>query len=108
VVLLFLVLLAIKLVLGMVLLSYSRARYRSMKEREKNVVHDIDGGRRVGDWGVVEVGEDKRRWIYEDDPAGAKALKEREGRERVRKERGIGEAVFDKVKRYEMVAKRIW
>jgi Eukaryotic membrane protein family len=107
-VLLFLVLLAIKLVLGMVLLSYSRSRYRSMKEREKKAVHDTEGGKRVGGWGVVEVGEDKRRWIYEDDPVGAKALKEREGRERVRKEKAIGEAAFDQVKRYEMVAKRIW
>jgi hypothetical protein len=109
VVLLFLVFLAMKLVLGMVLLSYSRSRYRSMKEREKNAVHDIEGGKRVGGWGVVEVGEDKRRWICEDDDSvGAKVPKEREGRERVRKEKGAGEAAFDKVKRYEMVAKRIW
>jgi hypothetical protein len=107
-VLLFLVLLAIKLVLGMVLLSYSRSRYRSTKEREKNSIHEVEGGRRVGGWGVVEVDEDKRRLIYEDDPADAKALKEREGRGRAKKEKGSGETAFDKVKRYEMVAKRIW
>jgi hypothetical protein len=108
IVLLFLVLLAIKLVLGMVLLSYSRSRYRSMKEREKNPIHDVEGGKRLGGWGVVEVDEDKRRWIYEDDPAGAKTLKEREERDRVKREKGTGEVAFDKVKRYEMVAKRIW
>jgi hypothetical protein len=107
-VLLFLVLLAIKLVLGMVLLSYSRSRYRSTKERGKNSMHDVEGGRRVGGWGVVEVDEDKRRLIYEDDPAGAIALKEREERDRAKKEKGTGEAALDKVKRYEMVAKRIW
>ena len=108
VVLVFLLLLAFKLVLGLVLLSYSRSRYRSMKEKEKNSTHDVQGGKRVGGWGVVEVDEDKRRWIYEDDAEGLKALKEREDRERVKKEKGIGEAAFDKVKRYEMVAKRIW
>jgi hypothetical protein len=108
VVLLFLVLLAIKLVLGMLLLSYSRSRYRSMREREKMSIHEVEGGKRVGGWGVVEVDETKRRWIYEDDADGLKALKEREIRDRVKKEKGTGEAAFDKVKRYEMVAKRIW
>ena len=108
IILLFLVLLAVKLVLGMLLLSYSRSRYRSMKEREKTSVHDVEGGNGVGGWGIVEVDENKRRWIYEDDADGLKALKEREARDRVRKERGTGEAAFDKVKRYEMVAKRIW
>jgi len=108
VILLFLVLLTVKLVLGMLLLSYSRSRYRSMKEREKTSIHDVEGGKRVGGWGVVEVDENKRRWICEDDADGLKALKEREVRDRVKKERGTGEAAFDKVKRYEMVAKRIW
>jgi hypothetical protein len=79
-----------------------------MKEREKNPIHDVEGGKRLGGWGVVEVDEDKRRWIYEDDPAGAKTLKEREERDRVKREKGTGEVAFDKVKRYEMVAKRIW
>jgi Eukaryotic membrane protein family len=108
IILLFLVLLAVKLVLGMLLLSYSRSRYRSMKEREKTSIHDAEGGNGVGGWGIVEVDENKRRWIYEDDADGLKALKEREARDRMKKERGTGEAAFDKVKRYEMVAKRIW
>ena len=110
--LIFFVLLAIKLVLGMLLLAFSRARYRSMKEREKESIYHVDGGRRVGGWGVVEVNEDKRRWIYEDDPSGLRALQEREDRERTKRERdrekGIGVDSFDRVKRYEMVAKRIW
>jgi len=108
----FLLLLACKLVLGMLLLAFSRSRYRSMKEREKNPIQHVEGGRRAGGWGVVEVDEDKRRWIYEDDPAGMRALHEREERERARldkeREKGLGTEAFDKVRRYEMAAKRIW
>ncbi|KAL8828836.1 MAG: hypothetical protein Q9191_002355, partial [Dirinaria sp. TL-2023a] len=73
----FLLLLAFKLLLGMLLLSFARRRYKSMKERERDV--DINAeGKRVGGWGVVEVDEDKRRWIYMDDPEGARKLRERE------------------------------
>ncbi|KEF60232.1 uncharacterized protein A1O9_05082 [Exophiala aquamarina CBS 119918] len=110
--LIFLVLLACKLVLGMLLLAFARSRYRTMKQREKSSVHTVEGGRRVGGWGVVEVDEDKRRWIYEDDPSGMRALREREERDKQKqqkeKEKGMGVESFDKVKRYEMVAKRIW
>jgi Eukaryotic membrane protein family len=110
--LVFLVLLACKLVLGMLLLSFSRARYRTMKEREKNPIHHIEGGRRVGGWGVVEVDQDKRRWIYEDDEDGLRVVQDREDRDKAKRERdkekGVGLESFDKVKRYEMVAKRIW
>jgi hypothetical protein len=108
----FLVLLAFKLVLGMLLLAFSRNRYRSMKEREKEPIYHVEGGRRVGGWGVVEVDEDKRRWIYDDDPDGLKTLQDREERDRSKREkdrdRGVGVDSFEKVKRYEMVAKRIW
>ncbi|KAJ9607238.1 hypothetical protein H2200_008310 [Cladophialophora chaetospira] len=104
----FLILLAVKLVLGMLLLSFARSRYRSMKLRERNPIYHVDGGRRVGGWGVVEVDDDKRRWIYEDDAAGHKNWKEREEKEKKNKERGNGVESFEKVKRYEMVAKRIW
>ena len=65
-------------------------------------VHAADG-KRIGGWGVVEVGEDKRRWIYRDDPEGARKLRERE--EEGRKARGGG---FGAVRRYAMVGKRIW
>jgi Eukaryotic membrane protein family len=106
--LVFLVLLVLKLVLGMLLLAFARSRYRSMKEREKNPIHHVEGGRRVGGWGVVEVDDDKRRWIYEDDAEGARKLREREAREKAKREKGTGEGAFEMVKRYEMVAKRIW
>ena len=103
----FLVLLAVKLVLGILLLSFARSRYRSMKERERHPLEHVEGGRRVGGWGVVEVDADKRRWIYDDDVAGLQALREREERDKTKREKGTGDA-FDRVKRYEMVAKRIW
>lgn len=112
VIIVFLVLLALKLVLGMILLAFARNRYRSMKEREKEPIYHVEGGRRVGGWGVVEVDEDKRRWIYDDDADGLRALQEREERDKLKREkdreRGVGVDSFDKVKRYEMVAKRIW
>ena len=108
--LIFLVALAFKLVLGMCLLAFSRSRYRSMKQREKNPIHHVEGGRRVGGWGVVEVDDDKRRWIYDGDEAGARALRDREERDKTKREKEAkqGTEAFDKVKRYEMVAKRIW
>ena len=104
---LFLALLALKLVLGMCLLSFARHRYKGMKQREKTPIHAE--GRRVGGWGVVEVDEDKRRWIYADDPEGAKKLREREiaTKEKEARLEREGEA-FDKVARYEMINKRIW
>jgi hypothetical protein len=104
----FLVLLACKLVLGMVLLNYARDRYSHMKEREKLSLDTK--GKRVGGQGMVEVDEDKRRWIYEDDPEGAKALKERERKAIAKAKEGEkgGGLDFGRVTRYEMVAKRIW
>lgn len=101
---LYLVLLALKLVLGMALLSIARKRYKSMKERERQSVDTH--GKRVGGWGVVEVGEDKRRWIYEDDPDGFRNLHEREDRGRKKAEKG--DLKLDGVQRYSMAAKRIW
>ena len=109
----FLVLLACKLVLGMVLLRFARNRYSSMKKRE-NQSYDT-GGKRVGGWGMVEVDDDKRRWIYDDDPEGLKKLREREknAKEKSEKtgekgEKGAGGMDFSKISRYEMSAKRIW
>ncbi|KAJ9667291.1 hypothetical protein H2201_002492 [Coniosporium apollinis] len=100
----YLLLLTLKLVLGMALLSFARSRYRDMKERERAVVDTA--GKRVGGWGVVEVGEEKRRWIYADDPEGLRALREREERARSKEEKG-GDKLGG-VRRYSMVAKRIW
>ncbi len=102
----FLVLLACKLVLGMVLLGYARNRYSTMKQRE-HLSLDTKG-KRLGGWGMVEVDEDKRRWIYEDDPEGAKASKDREKKTAGRARENEKGADFGRVARYEMAAKRIW
>lgn len=99
--------LAFKLLLGMLLLSVARKRYHRMQEREMMSVET--GGKRLGGWGVVDVDEDKRRIIYDDDPETLKRLRERDekGRkkEELERERGTG---FGHVSRYAMVAKRIW
>lgn len=104
--LLYLTLLACKLVLGMCLLQFARRRYRTMKEREGQNMQTE--GRRVGGWGVVEVDEDKRRWIYDDDPQAARRLREREREGRRKAREGEGDGGFAGVERYAMVGKRIW
>ena len=104
--LLYLILLAFKLVLGMVLLSFARSRYKGMKEREK-AVYDTNS-RRVGGWGIVEVDEDKRRWIYEDDEEGLKALRDREAKAKEKAARTGDATKLDGIDRYMMAAKRIW
>ena len=101
----YLTLLALKLLLGMGLLHFARNRYRSMKEREGKSFHAE--GRRVGGWGVVEVDDDKKRWIYADDPEGLKKGKERETHAR-RQAAAEGGGDLSNVDRYAMVAKRIW
>jgi Eukaryotic membrane protein family len=133
----YLILLIFKLTLGILLLSYSRSRYKAMKEREQQHYfgkrrsssisqnpqqqqHEpshapgsreyvVEGGRRVGGWGVVEVDEDKRRWIYADDPNGLRKLKERDEKEKTSSAKDSGFMMgLDRVNRYDMVAKRIW
>ncbi|KAF7131414.1 hypothetical protein CNMCM5793_004585 [Aspergillus hiratsukae] len=116
----FILLLILKLLLGMLLLAYARSRYKAMKAREVDVHKTegststasrrefvIEGSRRVGGWGSVEVNDDKRRWIYLDDPEGLRRLKAREERDKEKAPKE-GEASMDHVQRYEMVAKRIW
>ncbi|KAF2135535.1 uncharacterized protein K452DRAFT_239210 [Aplosporella prunicola CBS 121167] len=98
------VLLLFKLVLGMCLLSFARSRYHGMKEREKMVV--TTDGKRLGGWGVVEVEDDKKRWIYADDPEGYRMNREREQKGKEKDKKG-GEDL-GLVQRYSMVAKRIW
>ncbi|GME23633.1 Membrane proteinTapt1/CMV receptor [Neofusicoccum parvum] len=100
------VLLAFKLVLGMCLLGFARSRYKGMKEREKMVT--TTDGKRVGGWGVVEVEDDKKRWIYADDADGLRALRDREAKTREREEKGGGAGRLEGTSRYSMVAKRIW
>lgn len=141
----YLILLILKLTLGILLLSFSRSRYKAMKAREQklyfgaqndtngispstfqdqleqhrpshssttNTIRDytVEGGRRVGGWGVVEVDEDKRRWIYADDPDALRKIKEKERAQKEKQSAKDSGALLnlDGVKRYEMVAKRIW
>ncbi|KAJ9235277.1 hypothetical protein DTO169E5_6243 [Paecilomyces variotii] len=124
------VLLIFKLALGICLLSLARSRYKAMKVREQDEFYRsangnagqkssqgngpsssrgrefvVEGGRRLGGWGVVEVDDDKKRWIYADDPEGLKKVREREERDKSGKDTG---GDIEGVKRYEMVAKRIW
>jgi hypothetical protein len=100
----FLVLLACKLVLGMLLLKFSRSRYRSMKKREHQS-YDTQG-KRLGGWGMTEVDDDKKRWIYDDDLEKLRKLKEKEKAWKEKNEKGVG-SDFEKISRYELV-KRIW
>lgn len=97
----YLFLLAAKLLLGMILLNVARRRYKGMKEREKLNV-DLPG-KRYGGWGVVEVDDEKRRWIYRDDPDGLRQLREKENRKK-----GLESRDLERIERYEMAAKRIW
>ncbi|OQO11262.1 hypothetical protein B0A48_05518 [Cryoendolithus antarcticus] len=102
---LYLILLAFKLVLGMALLSFSRRRYIGMKARERDSTDTK--GKPVGGWGVVEVGEEKRRWIYDDDPDALRNLREREAKAKAKADRGAADEL-EGVGRYMMAAKRIW
>ena len=105
----FLVLLILKLLLGMLLLKYSRNRYADMKRKEHAMyaaeTFEIANARRVGGFGQVEVGEERQRWIHADRNEGLKGGKG--PGKRVEKDKGKKDD-FEKVMRYEMVAKRIW
>lgn len=109
----FLVLLILKLLLGMVLLKYSRNRYARMKQAEHLVAqgqaerdtYETPGSKRVGGFGHVEVGDDRQRWIHADKNEGLKGGKGPSGSSvKIKKPDGDMESVS----RYEMVAKRIW
>ncbi|KAK7744754.1 hypothetical protein SLS62_010056 [Diatrype stigma] len=121
------VLLIIKLVLGMVLLRYARRRYAVMVHKEKMLQHQQDeaarererepplsqpGSKRIGAWGATEVGDERRRWLYDDDPDGLRRMRERERKteEKFREHsKGGADDGLARVCRYEMgVSKRIW
>lgn len=115
-------LLILKLLLGMALLAFARSRYSKMKSREnerkqysnnpsgtesgtpRTRDYYVEGSQRVGGWGVVEVGDEKRKLIYADDPDGLRKLKEKEEKDKSKD----GEFNVDHVQRYEMIAKKIW
>ncbi|KAF2963608.1 hypothetical protein GQX73_g9977 [Xylaria multiplex] len=108
------VLLIIKLLLGMLLLRYSHKRYTIMKLKEHAIAtgkaeHEnfSQPGQRVGAFSAVEIGEERRKLIYEDDPVGLERMRDRE-RKTQEKFREKGDDGLAKVVRYEMVAKRIW
>lgn len=110
----FLVLLILKLLLGMVLLQYSRNRYAQMKHKESMVSQGKleresyeASGKRVGGRGEIEVTEDKARWIHADKTEGLKGSRAPGGK---KKDDGEKKDPGDYmgVARYEMVAKRIW
>ncbi|KAI1102711.1 DUF747-domain-containing protein [Jackrogersella minutella] len=108
------VLLIVKLLLGMALLHYSRERYAAMRFKEHAVAtakaereNFSQPGKRIGSWGAVEIGDDRRKWIYENDKEGLKKMRERE-RKTEEKFKEKGDDGLSKVMRYEMVAKRIW
>lgn len=111
-----LVLLLVKLVLGMVLLKYARERYASVRAKEQAIAAGqekresfFQPGKRVGGWGQVEIGDERRKLIYADDPDGLKRMRDRERKgEQMGKKMEIGDDGLEKVTRYEMIAKRIW
>lgn len=109
-----LVLLILKLALGMLLLNFSRNRYARMKMKEQAVAagkaekESFDAkGKRVGGFGAVEVGDERRGWIYADDPEGLRKAEEYERKTEEKRDKG-GDGDLGRVTRYEMVAKRIW
>ncbi|KAI1324751.1 DUF747-domain-containing protein [Xylariaceae sp. FL0255] len=108
------VLLVIKLLLGMLLLRYSHRRYAMMKAQEHAIAtgkaeHEnfSQPGQRIGSWSHVEIGDERRKWLYEDDPKGLKKMRDREVQTQA-KFNQAGEDGLARVVRYEMVGKRIW
>ena len=120
--LLFATLLVAKLLLGMALLSYARARCERMdasrrpspaggpgaaakptaaENGDEGLV--VEGAKRVGAWGIVEVGEESRRWIVDGGDGDGKEAAEKSDVGKVARPKGL-----EGVERYKMVAKRIW
>ena len=66
-------------------------------------------GKRVGPFGATEVGDDRRRWLYEDDPDGLRRMRERERKTEEKFKDARADDGLARVHRYEMgVSKRIW
>jgi hypothetical protein len=102
----FLVFLAVKLLLGVLLLGFARKRYKKMKERDRMYIHT--GAMRSSAFGTVTVGEEERKVIYSGElEAEGRTVREmvRKGRE---KEMSVEMEGLEEVTRYRMCAKRIW
>jgi len=107
---LYLILLIIKLVLGMILLRFSHDRYAGMKARERQKTVLVET-KRLGGWGTVELGADRRKTIFEDDEAGLKAMQARDQKfkEADKNAKGKGGVELERVMRYNLgTGKRIW
>lgn len=110
----YLVLLAFKLVLGMVLLQAARARYSNMQAREREnrtQSMSVPDTKRFSGWGSVAIGEDRRKIIYDGDDEGLAKARERDAKmqKAAEADKGKGQTLgLDGVQRYTMVAKRIW
>lgn len=136
-----LVLLILKLLLGMLLLTFSRSKYQKVMTRQQGTARErghsvhrgnsplaskvekekwfekekeresLDtGGRRVGGWGTIEVDDEKRKIIYQDDAEGLRKVRDRE-KANEKAAKGGSQARdedFERIRRYDMVAKRIW
>lgn len=102
----FLVCLAVKLLLGVLLLGFARNRYEAMKERDRMHIHT--GALRSSAFGTVTVGDDERSVIYSGElEAEGRSVSEmvRKGRAREMETNMDG---LEQVTRYRMCAKRIW
>ncbi|RDA90496.1 hypothetical protein CP533_3030 [Ophiocordyceps camponoti-saundersi (nom. inval.)] len=100
----FLLLLALKLLLGMALLQYARNRYAKMKRKEHALATGqarpdpyTTAGRRFGPRPEIELSDDRLRWVKADPNEGLPDAKKR-----------ATEHDYQGVFRYDMVAKRIW
>ncbi|KAL9050723.1 MAG: hypothetical protein Q9162_006463 [Coniocarpon cinnabarinum] len=112
---LYLLLLALKLALGMILLGVARNRYACMLERERKSEKEKmieTESKRLGGWGVAELGDERRKTIYEGHENELRRIKEKEIKAKEAEERdslsGKGLKAMEGVERYAMVAKRIW
>ena len=94
-----------KIVLSMFLLHIARKRLVSQQAREQEARSVDSDGKRVGGWGYVEVGEERRNVIYEGDEEGLRKIRGRDARDKEGKAKVVD---YGRVKRYDMVAKRIW
>lgn len=106
---LYLILLAFKLALGMLLLRAARARYNTINERSQEKI-SMPETKRIGGWSAAELGDERRKIIYEDDRKGLAKMRERDARTQKLMDSEIskGNADLERVQRYSMAAKRIW
>ncbi|POS87470.1 hypothetical protein EPUL_002691 [Erysiphe pulchra] len=107
----FFVLLAFKLVLGLLLLKFSYRRYQRMKLREQsnnsnNTSYDING-KRIGIWGMTEIDDDKKRYIYKDDPLALAKIEEKQKAANEKSTIASQDYFLHDIGRYDML-KRIW